>query len=372
VKGDAADLRVLGTQFRAIHGLAITAGQGPVHAIVKLRKGKFARGTSIDTQPRALEVRVFDAVMRGDADMSWSVTADEKGDVARGSATFPEWELAYADAPRAHVVGKDLKAGVATHDLDLRHPFEDAELSVSVPDARITSLAAYSRWFPKAAPFVLTGGTATLKGELTLGPDTGHGHVTVASRDVRVRAEDVEYVGSLDLDAPLVSASTRDGRFDFSGTRIGVKDVSSTGAHGVDDWWGRVALPRLRIDSGGKGFRIAGSARAELRDSAPIVSAWATRKLMAKLFRGALTDRNVTASAEFDAGTGGWSVDDVEVHGDTILALACLDVAPPRKQGAVYFDGGFLSVGIRLEGEGRDVTPFARRRWWDRNKDACR
>ena len=372
VTGFVADLSLLDVHLRAIRGLSLHGGSGPVTAKVVLRDGRFAPGTHVRTEPSGIEAGVFAGLLLGDASVTWDVERDADGPLGRGKVTFDEYTLAYERAGAPHVTGENLRATVATRDLDVRKPFEDVELTVSVPSARVTSVAAYSRWLPKGAPFALTGGQGTIEGDLTLTPRSGHGHVRLDSEDVRVRADDMDLVGSLVVDAPLVAARPQDSWFDFSGTRVDVSDVSTaSGGRPIDGWWARIDTKELQLSSGPGGMSVTGSGRATLRDSAPIVSAWATQAFVAKLFRGALTDRNVEMTTRFAAGRDGWSVDDLEVRGDRIVAFACLDVHPPSRRGAVYFDGGLLSVGIRLTPGGRDVTPLARRAWWERNREAC-
>ena len=367
-----ADLSLLDVHLRAIHGLSMKGGAGPVTAKVRLRDGRFAPGTHVVTEPEGIEATVFAGILRGDASVAWDVEKGGGGPEGRGTVTFAKYDVTYPDSPVPHVAGENLRATLTTKDLDVRKPFEDVELSVTVPSARVTSIAAYSRWLPEGSPFRLTGGRGTIEGNVTLTPDSGHGHVSLVSKDVRVRADELDLLGSLAIDAPLKAARPQDGFFDFSGTKVDVTELSSGAArHPIDGWWAHVQASELTLSSGPGGLTVAGSGSASLRDSAPIVSAWASQKLVAKLFRGALTDRNVEMTTRFQAGASGWSVRDLEVHGDRMVAFACLDVHPPSRRGAVYFDGGLLSVGIRLTGDGRDVTPLARRAWWDRNRDAC-
>lgn len=364
------DLSALNLHLRAMKGVDFSGGEGPLRALVKVEDGRMRPGSRVELDAAALRFDIFSVHVTGDAQLRWSVERDAGDARAAGTLVMPRYVVAHQDADAPHVEGEDLRVSVESRELDLRSPFTDVRIRVAMEDARVADVSAYQRWLPEGAPFRLAGGSASMSADVTLTPDSGSGRIRMRGEDVRVTAEDVELSGRFALDAPLVTASPRDRVFSFAGTKLDITDARVVGKHEQQGWWGHVQLPELTLTDDPSRLVVA-RVDARLRDSGPIATAWGTQKLLARLMRPALFAENVVAHAGVVVRRRGYRIEDMRVTGTKLLAKACLDVTADGRRGAIYFDAGMLSAGVRFDGGGPRVTPLARAGWWERNADAC-
>ena len=181
-------------------------------------------------------------------------------------------DLRQQDRPD-YLRGRGLRlSAVVPGALDLAAPMPDFDATLDMPDAEVPDLTVYDALLPREGGlWIVSGrGRARLHLEASTATNRTRGAVVLTSDDARVRFQNLELAGRLDLQAPLVSSDLAGRRFDLAGTRLALAGVSyrNVEARNRAGDAGLVGARRAERRLGGLGRPAVAARRGEGRHAA--------------------------------------------------------------------------------------------------------
>ncbi|HYU35084.1 MAG TPA: hypothetical protein VEW48_23270, partial [Thermoanaerobaculia bacterium] len=256
VDGDVSSLGFLRSYFPK--ALVLVDGRGHLSADVHLDAGRLLPGTRLTVDPADAEAEYLLSRARGSARVQGMVVSGPGEPHLVLAVDFGRFQIAARDRTDAqpHVTGEGLELSLTSSDLDLAAPGKSGLVRIVLPDAEVRDLAFYNGYLPPGTGVSILDGTGRLSFDLSIetASRTAHGELILRSQAVRVRVEDLELAGALNLRTRLTSADLRTRRFGLDGTNLSLDGVtlrhvgpdagSPHGPRSETSWWARVDLDR--------------------------------------------------------------------------------------------------------------------------------
>lgn len=243
--------------------------------------------------------------------------------------------------------------------LDIADPFEDLQVTIDLPEARIPDLSVYNVYFPPQSRFSILSGAGRLgyHFDVDSARRSLRGRIDLAMNGVAARFEDVPLNGDIRILAPLREGSPADLRFDISGTRIEIRSADPP-------WRGSIRLPVSRMLFT-EPMQVKGRARLTLQDTRPIVAVFDAYHDLPRILERLMTIRDVLGTADFRFGKDSAEVRDLDVGGQGFHALADLTFGRRGHNGILYLRLHGFSLGVDLRAGKKELQFLLPRRWFD-------
>jgi hypothetical protein len=282
-----------------------------------------------------------------------------------------------------HVRGRGLRLTVAAPRLDLAHPVDDLRVRLDLPGAEVTDLAFYNAYLPAGSGVEVLSGAGRLRFglEMETAHQSGRGDVVLTSKAVRVRFQDVELAGALDLRARLASSDLASRRFALDGTRLSLDRVAvrELGPEGEPagsasssfvvppGWWARLELSRGTVELA-KPLELASAFRADMKDSGLLLSLFARKRRYLGWFQKVLDIEGVTARGNLRFADGAIVIDPLHAAGGPIELRSRLRLARGHRRGVLLVRYGRLAAGVELRDGERTYRLRRPVEWYESQK----
>jgi len=267
------------------------------------------------------------------------------------------------DAP-AHVTGEGMHISLTSADLDLANPGKNVQARFVLPGAVVENLAFYNAYLPPDTGIAILGGTGRLSFDLSLelANQTAHGEIDLRSDAVRVRLEDLDLSGTLQLHTRLQSSDLRKRRFSLDGTTLALDQVvlGPAGAYAGPPrgrprqtaWFANLKLVSGTMEWT-QPLTLSSTVEVELKEAGFLLSLLSRRKPYLAWFGNRLRNTPVAARGELRLAGNAIEVDSLQVLGGHFDILSRLRLTRERKHGHLYVRWRRLAVGVDLEGSER-------------------
>ncbi|KAF1708114.1 hypothetical protein CSC70_13300 [Pseudoxanthomonas kalamensis DSM 18571] len=345
-------------------------GRGDVDVDVKIEAGKPAAGSRFRVPDIAAVAHVMGNRIEGRASAVATLLAGAKDELApQLDVAMQRFSIAPAKTPDApYVQGNDLRLELSARDSDSVQQVRDSlRARLRFDNARVPDLRAYNRYLPRGQ-MRFTGGSGRLSGDLHLDPagEIGRGWLRVQGRDARVELAGLSLRGDLDLDTRLQKVDLARREFAIDGSTLALRGVSFSepGGETRSDWWGKLELPRTRMDWDTP-MRVDGDVRMELKDVGFLLSLFSRQKEYPKWVYRLVDDGQARASGRLRWQGDTLTLDRVDAGNDRFDLLARLRLRGKRPDGSLYAKWGVLSTAVELQGGQRKFHVVRARQWYD-------
>jgi hypothetical protein len=352
----------------------IPQAQGELSADARLDHGRLQPGTRLAMEASALQVRIFDSLASGRGGVH--VTVEGGGGTPRTALRIHLDRFRLADLRQpgrpAYLRGSGLQvAAVAPAALDLAAGMPDFDATLDLPDAEVPDLTVYNSLLPEEAGFSIVSGEgrARLHLEASTATRRATGSVALTSAAARVRFQNLEIAGRLDLRAPLVSPDLDGRRFDLAGTRLELSQVSYRNLEARSDaevagWWARAELTGGSV-VWGTPLALRGEGKLDMQSSGPLLALFAERSRFLRWFNDALMVENVSARGVVRLGGGQVQIESLQATGGALEVRSRMIFAKTRRSGDLYLRYGRLAAGIELRDGRRSLKLRQPLAWYE-------
>ncbi|NVK42934.1 MAG: hypothetical protein HWE39_16955 [Oceanospirillaceae bacterium] len=302
---DVSDLGWLNLLFRNALDLSI-AGAGEAQALLKMRSGWLAEGTTLKARPRALQVTVLDYVFEGEGSVALLVeNGGETPDMAL-DAVLKDSRLRRRSEETSLVEQVELVLKARAEDVTLGDEPTVAAIDLRIPSARVTDMTLYNRYIPGSTPLRLSGGQAQLSADIHLERESAGGYVRLATEGLQSRLDDQLLSGELMLDINLAGGEPGNMAFDISGSSLRLDEFKVAGDELRFDqpgWAARFDLDRGQVlwkDP----VRLDAEGRITMQDTRPIVALLANQRGKHGWIEKLLTTEDISGEARLEASDG--------------------------------------------------------------------
>ena len=367
------DVQLPRTSFPRIPWLGFGGGVGRASVDLRMEDGSLAPGSRMRLDADDFTVEYPGYVVSGAAVVEGGVEGNAlAADQARATATFREFTIRKGGSPSAHVRGEGFVAELRTTDLTLHRPLQTYEVEMTLPDSEIVDFSAYDESIPRPLRVHVLGGKGTIRGNLVVDQDGGHGTLGMDGTGVELRqGEDLMRLDML-LQARIPALDMDAGRFEFSGTELHVKNAEllNAASRRYDGWWADLLLDRLVLQRGADAVADL-EASGTFRDTRPIVAILTRQRPLLKLVKPALLAPDAAVHARLKAGPDLVDLDELTITGEKLDVRGCLDLRGESSRGVFWLDGGMLSAGIKFMDGRRNVKPLAGAAWFGEHSPLC-
>jgi len=347
-------------------------------AALEMRRGALVPGSRLHTEKASRTLRFFGFEATGEALLRFDVQRDATGGHADLAVGFDDFELRRSAAGQAVVGGTGLALLASTRDLRASGLPDDATIRIDLGEARLLGLEGFSDLLPASAGLKLAGGEGAVRGrfEAALGAGesgTASGSVSARITQAALISNGVRFTGDLAIDLPAESQDLAGRRFDLTGTRIELTDFTAPAAPpnpetpGSAAWRGTIELQDTHLhlvepaSAGGK-FTL------QLSDSAPLVQLYASRKELPNWVERLLEEPDVRASGTFAYRRPELRLEKLRARFEHWGFEADLELGKNHKRGLLLLEWRKLALGVRMEGEKRDLKLTGAREWFATEK----
>ncbi len=374
VTGQVPGLGFLRPYFRKAPWLTLQ-GTGTLDTELHVERGVLAPGSRLSVRSQALRASYLDYTAAGSGSVAGSVRLEQGRPTASVTVALADFEVGRSGHPEPHIFGHGFTISSKSTALDLREPFTDLEVTLDLPDSSVPDLSVYNAYIPLGAGIAFHSGRGRIRSRLhaSAAERSAYGEIEFTAKDIVGQVEEVTVAGELRVHARLRNGELEERRFDFSGTRVELKDSYVGNARVATDhgWWGRVILPQAR----GRlttPLQLQAQVEIEARDSRPLVVLLAARKPVVAWFKDILTVNGLLGQGQFEIGPEAVALRDLELLGDRLHVLGELDLSRERRSGVFYAQFRNFSVAVELRDDKRDWKLTNSRAWFDARRAAYR
>jgi hypothetical protein len=348
------------------------AGRGTLSADLRLDHGRLAPGSRLAVAAMPVQATIFDSLATGRGTVGVAVTgqgAATRTALAVRLDRFVCEDLRQQDRPD-YLRGQGLRlSAVVPGALDLGAPMPDFDATLDIPDAEVPDLTVYDALLPREGGLWIAAGRgrARLHLEASTATNRARGSAVLTSDDARVRFQNLELSGRLDLQAPLVSSDLAGRRFDLAGTRlelagVSYRNVEAKAEAATPGWWARAALTGGSVVWGAP-LSLRGEGKIDMQSSGPLLALFAERSRFLRWFDDALTVENVAARGVVRLGGGKVEIESLQATGGPLEVRSHMIFAKTQRTGDLYLRYGRLAAGIELR-DGRRTYKLRRPLDW--------
>jgi hypothetical protein len=247
-------------------------------------------------------------------------------------------------------------------------------LQVDLGRARLEDLTILGELLPRAAGVAIVSGRGELTGraELSTATDSGQGEIEATLHEVGIDYGATHLAGEVKVRLALAGSDLKSRRFEIVRSRCELSRFRTTGAtdlaNATRGWWGNADLAGSQLQLG-RPVTSAGVFHAELRDTAPLVALYATRRDLPGWAIRLLTVEGVRADGSYTWQPGRLEIRDLvapaaeaELRAGLVLGKA------EERHGRMLLTWRRLALGIQLEGASRSYKLAGARAWYEAGK----
>lgn len=350
-------------------------GSGKLRMDVALDFGRFREKSWLTAETHDLAVHFLSYDIVGDGVVRLEATDELDVPMSRLSIDFGAYTISET-GQLPLVEGTGFSVDAMSPDLALDEPFTTLDVVLDLPESDIRNIALYNAFFPEDIGFALSGGTGKVRGRLTASTldNVAAGDVWIDGDDLRGRLDDLGITLDLALHAKLSEGRLAEGLYDFSGTRLELRNVgmkdhapAEKGARVQDEtrsWWATVDIPsgQARV---GKPIYLDATVVLKCADSVPFVRVLSERKELANWIQGLLSIPDIRGSGRVALGADTVTLDGFSITGGNYEVLMRWFRQRRTNHGSVFARLGKLSVGVAIEGTDQEIHLFNAREWFD-------
>jgi hypothetical protein len=352
-------------------------------AALEMRRGMLIEGSRVRTEKASRTLRFFGFEATGQALLDFAVRSDATGGHAELAVSFDDFELRRSAVGQAVVGGTGLSLRATTRDLRAGGLPDDARIRIDLGEARLLDLAGFSDLLPPSAALELAGGEGEVRGQFDAELGAGEagsarGSVSARITQAALISNGTRFTGAVAFDIPIASRDLTGRRFDLAGTRVELTGFTGPGEK-------KVAESPAPTSPGGPGWRgtieapvallhLVEPATAEgrfslhLSDSAPLVALYATRKDLPRWVERLLQEPDVQATGRFAYRKPELTITALKARFEHWGFEADLELGKDRRRGLLLLEWRKLALGVRMEGEKRDLKLTGAREWFAKEK----
>lgn len=366
ISAPRANLGFLDSYFRGASWLGL-AGSGRVAAEIAIERGILVAGSWVTADEASFELDYLDYRAYGEGRIEGAVKEAGRGPEAVLDARLASFELRRRGAPQPHVRGTDLTFHATSPDLDLTETKPDYSIVLDLPPSEITDLRFYNSYLPGDG-IELVSGAATIAVHLELSTerDTGSGDLRLEGKQIKARFGDLDVIGDLTVATHLAGADVEARRFDLSGSRLSLDHVSVGDQAGADagTWWARFELPEGKVHWT-EPLALDVRARAQVRDSRPIITLLAAKKPLLRWMKPLLRVQDLELALDLESVGESLAIDNLLLTGKGLEIRADLRVDKRAPRGFIFLHRGPLSAALELADGERGWKLLHARRWYE-------
>jgi hypothetical protein len=369
LEGRVQSLAFLDVLFRETRWVDLRFGGGPATADFRLRRGQILPGSRVEAKPEGITVSFLDYRALGDGTFRWWVEAPEEAKTkepqGRISLDLDHYRIQREGYGRPHVHGRGLHIEAASRQPRINGLFQPRWVDIEMPQSEVPDLRFYNAYLPESSGLALTSGAGRMSARFhATAPEwIGSGELRLQGRGVGARFEEKRLRGNLEMHTRLRRADLLDKRFDISGTKIDLTDVTSDAG---ERWWARAHLDRAVLTPGKPVF-LRARLESTLSDPRPLFSlvAPAGKKKALRWVDDLLDVQGVGAVADLTVGRSFLDVDNLAVAGGQAKVQGRFRMADGDRRGILYAALGRLDVGVEVAEGKRDWKILRPRRWFE-------
>jgi hypothetical protein len=348
--------------------LEIETGAAPLDADLRLRDGHLLAGSRLRAELGAQRVRALDFEIAGDAVLEVAVGGEGRPPAAaRWQVGFSDYRLHRHGIDEPLLVGRGLTVSGTAADGAVDGLAERAELALELGESRLPDLGFLAEWLPPAARIERLAGAATVGGRLstTIAERRPLGAIEVDFERVGLRWAGTDFAGRLETRLE-VSGGDLDARWlELDGSRLLLADFTAPGAASAPTrgWWLHLQLPEGGVALGPP-FGFQGRFETRLRDTAPLVALFETRRELPRWAERLLVEENVRAHGSLRAGPGQLELDELETEMFGGRLSMRLRFAGEARRGKLLLAWRKLAIGAGFEGARRQIKIDDAREWF--------
>jgi hypothetical protein len=363
--GDVGGLGFLNEAFGGRSPLAFQ-GVGRVAADLFLDRGVVGPGSSFSWEGSALSAS--SAGLSASGKGSFSGETDGAGTAFSLAARWSEIAVSGEGFAPVILEGPGLTATLTGPVLDLASDAVPLTVVLDLPQSVLRDLSAVNGLLPSKLPLsVLPKSEVLLRGRVELKGTSAEGSVSIEGKTAGVRLGGPSLRGGFFSELKLACGDLPSRSFDVSGTRVGFRGAtfSDAGGHPSDNpWTGEARLERATLHLKAP-LGLQSNLSLAMSDTRPVVAALAAESKAAGWFKGVLTVRDVTGSADVKTSEHRTALRHVDVRGGGLQLLANVQMEGGRTDGALYAQLHHLSACILFDGRDRHWKLIGARKAYD-------
>jgi hypothetical protein len=376
LEGQVRSLAFLDVFFRETRWVDLRFAGGRTTVDFRLRRGQILPDSRLEARPDGITVAFLDYRAVGDGTVRWWVEKGDREPEGRISLALDRFQIQRQGYGRPHVRGRGLKIEAASREPRIGGLFQPRWVTIDMPGAEVPDLRFYNAYLPGRSGLALTGGSGRMSARFrAAAPEwIGSGEIRLAARELGARFEDRRLRGNLEMRTLLRRADLQEKRFDISGSKIDLTDVtlldggsSGEGAGAPPGrWWARAHLDRAVLTPGDPVF-LRARLESTLSDTRPLFAlvAPAGRGKVLRWVDDLLDIQGVGAVADLTVGPSLLKVDRLAVAGGKAQVQGRFRMAAGQPRGILYAEWGRLDVGVELADGKRDWKILKPRRWFE-------
>ena len=363
---------ILGELLRRAPWLEIDAGVAPLDADLRLRRGQLLAGSRLRADLGTQRVRALDFEIEGVCALEVRVGGDGRpAEEARWQVGFGDYAFWRRGVSRPLLVGRGLTVAGVVADGALAALADRAELRLELGESRLPDLSFLSEWLPPAARIERLEGSATVSGHLatTVAERRPTGAIQLDFDRVALRWAGNEFAGRLESQL-AISGGDLDARWlELDGTRVLLADFTTPALHAgkaaapARGWWLHLLLPEGGVALGPP-LSFQGRFETRLKDTAPLVALFETRRDLPRWAERLLVEENVRANGSLRAGAGDLRLDDLETEMLGGHLSMRLRFAGDTRRGKLLLAWRRLAIGAGFDGAKREIKIDDARKWY--------
>jgi len=366
LKGELDDAPIVDELVNRVEWVRVESGVAPIDADLRLRRGRLLAGSRLIAPRSARHARVLDFELEGSNGLSLEV-----GDEARWELRFAAFQLRRAGVDTPLLVGDGVALVGVAHDLDLATLADHSEVALEIDGATLPDLGFVRAWLPPSAGIGRLGGSARVHGKVgaRVADRQPFGNLDLQFDSVDLDWRGHEFTGRVDAQIPIAGGNVVERRLELDGTRVALKDfaapsLASAGGAAPSGWWMQLLLDKGSIDLGPP-VSVGGEFGLRLRDTAPLLAIFETRRDLPRWAERILSKEDVHASGAFRGRPGDLSLDRLETELLGGRLRARLHFAGADRAGKLMLGWRRLAIGVGFRGAAREIRVRDTRDWFE-------
>ncbi len=366
LRGEIDDRPILDELLGRVDWVEIDPGVAPLDAELVFRDGRLLAGSRLTAPRSGRQIRFLDFTIEGQNGLSIEVKES-----ARWEIRFERFVLRRGGEPAPFLVGTGLALVGESRIADLAHIASEGKVGLELGDAHLPDLGFLMTWLPPAARIEKIGGGATVKGSFAAGIGDGvpTGSIDVASDDAALRWNGIDFSGKLETKLVVSGGDVRARRLELDGTRLMLKDFAAPQLAAPERaapvaWWMQLDLVKGRVALGPP-LTAGGSFALRMRDTAPILALFETRRDLPKWAERVLEKQDVKATGSFHGAPRDLTLDDLQTELLGGKLSARLHFAGADRTGKLLLAWQRVALGVGFRGSARELRVVKAREWYE-------
>ena len=238
------------------------------------------------------------------------------------------------------------------------------EAHVAIVGAALPDATVFQRFLPETSILSIESGRARASADLDVSSakHTARGTLEVNLAQTGIRINQTHLVGDFDLSARLVGYDPDRDRFDISGSRIAMRNVTVTQASTNALQWEGDAMFKEATFQMAPQPELDGRFDVEALDANPILAVLLGNGIP-RIFVGLTRMPHLAAAGRLTMGATRLALRDLDAHGGDISVEGTYVLGRGHRSGAFVVGKGPLSAGFRLDDGGAHLRLFGLRGW---------